>query len=80
MGPVTTAFLKWFVFVITCLVCLVSFIMAIALAVFYLGTGRPVGAPYVFRTLPSTVSLIIRDEESQHEALKSDFGGENKIS
>ena len=78
MGPVTTALLELFVFVITCLVCLASFIMAIALLVLYLGAGRPVGAPYVFKTLSSTVPLIIRDEETEHEALRSEFGGENK--
>ena len=80
MGSGTTALLEWFVFVITCLVCLASFIMAIAMAVFYLGTGRPVGAPYVFRTLPSTVPLIVRDEETRNEALRSEFGEENKSS
>ena len=80
MGSGTTALLEWFVFVITCLVCLASFIMAIALAVFYLGTGRPVGAPYVFRMLSSTVPLTIRDEETQHEVLRSEYGVENKIS
>ena len=75
-----SAFLEWFVFVITCLVCFTSFIMATALALFYLGTGRPVGAPYVFSMLSSNVSLIVRDEETQHEALRSEFGRENKSS
>ena len=69
MGPATTAFVEWFVFVITCLVCFTSFIMAITLAVFYLGTGRPVGAPYVFKPLSSTVAVNIMDEETEQGPL-----------
>lgn len=80
MGPAITTFVKWFVFVITCVVCLASFTVAIALAVFYLCSGRPVGAPYVFRPLSSTESVVIRDEESQQEAFRSDFGNEVKSS
>lgn len=78
MGPAITAFLEWFGFVIACLVCFTSFIMAIALAVFYLGTGRPVGAPYVFRPLSSTAAANIRDEETQQGPPRSGFGDENK--
>ena len=73
MGPATTAYLEWFVFVITCLVCITSFIMVIALAVFYLGTGRPVGASYVFGPLSSTVAVNIRDEETEQVPLRSGF-------
>ena len=80
MGPATTTFVKWLVFVITCVVCLTSFAVAIALAVFYLCSGRPVGAPYAFRTLSSTVPVIIRDEESQQEAFRSEFANEIKCS
>lgn len=80
MGPAATAFVEWFVFVIMCLICFTSFIVAVALAVFYLGTGRPAGAPYVFRPLCSTVAANIRDEETQQGILSSDIGDENKRS
>lgn len=76
MGLATTAFVEWFVFVIMCLVCFISCIMAIALAVFYLGAERPVGASYVFR--PLTVAVNIRDEEVQQGPLRSGFGDEIK--
>ncbi len=78
MGPAITTIVKWFIFAITCAVCLTSFIVAIALAVCYLRTGRPVGAPYVFRPLSSTIPVIIRDEESQQEAFRSEFGYSSK--
>ena len=80
MAPAITTFVKWSVFAITCVVCLASFTVAIALAAYYLCSGRPVGAPYAFRPLSSTVPVIIRDEESQPEALRSEFGNEIKSS
>ena len=80
MGPATTAFVEWFVFVITCLVCFTSFIMAIKLAVVYLRTGRPIGAPYVFMPVSSAISVIRKDEESQQEAFRSEFDDDIKSS
>ena len=80
MGSAITAFLEWLVFVITCLVCLTSFIMVVALAVFYLSTGRPVGAPYIFRSLSFTAAANIREEEMQQGPFKSEVGDENKSS
>ena len=78
MGPAITTFVKGLVMVITCLVCLTSFTVAIALAMLYLCSGRPVGAPYAFRPLSSTVAAIISDEESQQEAFRSENGDETK--
>ena len=80
MGPPITTFVKWMVFVIMCVVCLTSFTVAIALAMLYLCSGRPVGAPYAFRPLSSTIPVIIRDEESQQEAFRPEFGSEAKSS
>ena len=54
--------------------------MAIALAMLYLCSGRPVGAPYAFRPLSSTVPVVISDEESQQEAFRSQDGNETKRS
>ena len=78
-SPVFLTALEWILFSVTCLVCLGSFLIATSFALSYLRTGRPLGAPYVYR-MPLSLSMPAhhdgnRDEESQ---LRCEFGSDVK--
>ena len=76
-NAVIVALVRWVVLIALPCVCVAAFIIATTWALKFLRQGRPIGAPYVYQSLPST-NPKVEDEESPKDVLGSDFKGEIK--